>query len=854
MATVVSPGRRAAALLAFGALFAVLDVVLALSVHAVLGEAGGWVYRTGTLVHLLGSFLFGAALGLPYARSPEHQGMLAVSSAASGLLLTLHAAAYQIHAAGGHLPTLAGLTIAASAAGGGALLGRSVGIGVASTLALYVLTPRLLPRFEPRTATRGGRIADLATAVLFGFVWVATVYGADGPLYYGATPPVVHLVLGAPQAEVDAPAMTEARHVHQHREHRHDHAHEHDVATAMPEDPPPPDGIPRPTPDIRALLQQLLQSDPPRTVPDPSYPYCRGDELDPAAVARRSVVLVDLSGASMRDAAGSDATSALARLAQEAPTFREIVAPTTTALPGLTAALSGVPALIDVNPLLRLSVPPLPRLPGIATDLRAAGFRTAAFESHFLGSQDRGALLRTLGFERIDGPSLLPGAPPTEAAGRSDAATVDAFFAWAREQRRRSREAPYVALVALRGAPGATGAAAFDAELARLLEWRRANKPEDDTILVVFSDHAPAPPRADARTARFDVPLVLVGLTEEETARVRAVARRAGGLHDIPQTLLALLGSEHRGCHQGVDLLQADEKWPDRRVLLSLFGARQETLVAHDGDHVWIIPREGETANLYNVVEDPARSIDLWAETDSDWGQMKDLRIAYVGMMAYLRRYDRFVPVIEPAAAEGAAARPASGPVRVASLAFGGGAPVAAEERIEAAIRAGFARIRLKVEVGADGAPVVASPSGGEASPLAGVLTRYGRRIGMELVIAPSDRGHDPARVHGELRAIVAAAKAARGVPIRFSTDSAGLAVALAQGTDYPVGLELGSHRRNAAWLDFASSLGVRFVTAAASAEDAAFVQRARNRGLEIQLETSGGPIAGTPPDALTEG
>ncbi|MBC7172628.1 MAG: hypothetical protein H5U40_09390, partial [Polyangiaceae bacterium] len=47
MATAVSPGRRAAALLAFGLLFAAVDMIFALTLHTVLGQTGGWVYRTG---------------------------------------------------------------------------------------------------------------------------------------------------------------------------------------------------------------------------------------------------------------------------------------------------------------------------------------------------------------------------------------------------------------------------------------------------------------------------------------------------------------------------------------------------------------------------------------------------------------------------------------------------------------------------------------------------------------------------------------------------------------------------------------------------------------------------------------
>ncbi len=855
----VSPGLRAAALLAFALLFAFLDVLLALLVHAALGEAGGWVYRTGTLVHFVGSVLLGGVLAIPHARAPSRGAALAISAGAAGLLLTLHAAAYQIHAEGGHLPTLSGLTLAASAGGGAAMLARCLGAGALGVVALYVFAPRLAKRLEARTATPGGRLADLVTIALFGTIWLGTAAGAEGPLYYGATPPVVHLAFGDPQAEVDAPAMTEARHVHAHR-HDHDHeggahhVHTHAAAAELPLDPPPPDGIPRPTPDLRALLQQLLQSDPPRTVPDPSYPFCRGDRLDPARVARKSVVLVDVSGTAARDAASGE--GALARLAASAPSFREVRAPGQRAIDGLAAAISGVPALVELAPLRRIALPPFPRLPSLAADLREAGFRTAAFDSRYLGEDDRGALLRLLGFERVDGAPLAPRSGATGGAGsRADVDTADAFAAWARAQRRADPDAPFLALVALDADPVA-GAAGREAALERLLAWHAAGEAERGTLLVVFSDHAPGAEGEDARTARFEVPLVIAGLSEQAATRARTFVARAGGLHDLPQTVLALLGSDFRGCHQGVDLLQPADRWPDRRVTLSFFGARQETLVAHDGDHVWIVPREGDRASLFNVVEDAARADDLWAESDSDWAQMKELRQAYLGVMAYLRGYDRFLPPAQPAPGD-AGARPApTAPVRVAALGFGGDA-LSPEERIDAAVHAGFDRVRVEVAVGADGIPVLVTADGRPPVPLSPVLARYGRRIGLELVLAFRATQDGGIGEGDALAAVLAAARSARGASVRLTTVDGGLAAAAALASDLPVGLELGPLRAGVDWLDFARAIGADFVTVSPRDASDGTVQRARNRGLEVQLEPRDGaapaPGAAAIPDAITE-
>src|SRR5690606_18112610 len=182
--------RKAASLLAFALVFAALDVALALAVHALLGDAGGWVYRTGVAVHLIGSFLLGALLGAPFALMPPSRGTgLAVSATLTGVLLAVHTLAYQLHADGGHLPSLNSLTLVPGLPEAGALLGRSAALGlVGGGIAAYA-APRLVARLSGRLASAGARLADGVTTALFGLVWLGTVIGATGPLYYGATLP-----------------------------------------------------------------------------------------------------------------------------------------------------------------------------------------------------------------------------------------------------------------------------------------------------------------------------------------------------------------------------------------------------------------------------------------------------------------------------------------------------------------------------------------------------------------------------------------------------------------------------------------------------------------------------------------
>jgi arylsulfatase A-like enzyme len=668
--------------------------------------------------------------------------------------------------------------------------------------------------------------------------------------------------------------MTLARHVHQHN-HTHDHKNGHhhsNPAEAAPPDPPPADGIPRPPADIRLLLQQLLQSDPPRDVPDVSYPFCRGDDVgEDRGVTRPNVLLVDVSGLGARELAARDERGRpllprASALAVEESSFDDIHAPSTTAFPGLLAALSGLPPIVDVGfrPDTRALVP-VPHLPGLAADLHRVGYATAAFSSEHLALDDRGLLFERVGFDEVFGPSLAPGAPARAGDGRADDATLEALFGWVRAHREAAADKPYLALATLQSAriPAGgdvnAGLTAVDALVGRLLDWYRAEEAERGTILVLLSDHAsqrPEPAIAEGapaeHRARFDVPLVVVGLRDARETQAAAARARNGGLLDLPQTVLALADVGARGCHQGVDLLQPEATWPTRRITLSFAGPSQRTLVAHDGDHRWLMPRSADRASLFNVVEDAALTDDLWSETDADWAQMKELRDAYLAVGVYLSRHDRFVPKAPP---EGAPRARVEAPARVASLqlAAESGAAFVRADALESVARAGFTRARVPVAVTADGVPVLAFTTRVEqpvesmtAAAIAALpnppltlrdaLSRFGRRVELELVIAPQ-RMADPARILDDLRAIVAVTSARGVAEVRFSTPSPAYAYALAQGTERPVGLELGPHERDAAWLDVAADLGCTFVTLPVAIGDALAVQRAHNRRLELAVE-----------------
>ena len=173
-----------------------------------------------------------------------------------------------------------------------------------------------------------------------------------------------------------------------------------------------------------------------------------------------------------------------------------------------------------------------------------------------------------------------------------------------------------------------------------------------ETSFVLTSDHA-------AELGEFSVPFVVVSDRLPEGERI---GTRLGATYDLPQTVLGLLGSPRRFCHQGRNLVGAEE-FPGRRVAFSQIGDGSHRFVLFEGRNHgeellrWEIdstnPLAEETpATLHDLVADPGRKSDLFSRRDPDWPQIDEFWRSHLGIGIYLLRTNRFVPAAEVASPE----------------------------------------------------------------------------------------------------------------------------------------------------------------------------------------------------------
>lgn len=127
----------------------------------------------------------------------------------------------------------------------------------------------------------------------------------------------------------------------------------------------------------------------------------------------------------------------------------------------------------------------------------------------------------------------------------------------------------------------------LDYQLGWFYNWYKHNM--KDTILVITGDHTPpldvlATDTDSPNHYRFKIPLIIGGLDEKEILAYRKYSNRIAGLHDLPATLMFLLGKEPNSCSLGVNLFTPEEYWPRDRYVYSVAGDSNEYLVfRHNG-------------------------------------------------------------------------------------------------------------------------------------------------------------------------------------------------------------------------------------------------------------------------------
>jgi hypothetical protein len=635
----VLPAERATKLLASGLCFALADLVLKLLIHGVWGEYGEWDFRAGAFVGFFAAVVVGMILAVPVAVAEAGR---AITLALAIVVLTYDAFAYSTYADTGHLPTVSSLFAYATSADARFIL-RGAGLGALASLGYGVGVPLFEARLGPRMASWGTRVADFVTILLFALFGLGTLVAGSGPVYYGIINPLVHLAVGRIQESPDP--LPESANVH-HHQHRHDHGeerrHEHGFVPEESSEPFPADGIPRPAESMRLQYQGLLGSEAFLPIEDTAFPFCRRETR--ASLTRpHDVVVVDLSGASAKHV--TDALSAVGA-SRRSIAFDRVHAASTDASVGRRALITGIPPTVarrftpDAPGLP--SPPLLPRLPSVAESLRGLGVRTA-----YLGP-DPGAHgttrleLANLGFE-----TLSYGAEGQPSASASDLETLTRL----RAHLDRSSNAPRFAFVELRSFAEGSSDTRVLAALAESIRARR------QASFVLTSDHV-AQSDTSPSGAEFVVPFVVVA---DALPDGEGIASRLGAAYDLPQTVLGLLGSANRFCHQGRNLLAVEEPFPSRRVAFAQIGEGDRSFVlteSRDGGESylrWTIdgsnPFAAETpASLYDLTADPGRKNDLFSKNDPDWPQMDELWKSHLGIGAYLLRTDRFVRPSDDAA------------------------------------------------------------------------------------------------------------------------------------------------------------------------------------------------------------
>jgi len=691
---------------------------------------------------------------------------------------------------GALFPMLAYTGTRALVAGGAALVGTAVALGIAR-----LLEPNLAKRYADRRAI-GVDLMLLGVAVLFGGAagWLGT-----GSLALGATHPVA-----AWFGDVRLPAI--------------------ETVDETPRPEFDPSGVRLPPDDILDVVRLGQQMRASLDLADPAHPYCRQAEPITRATNARSVVLLVLRQVSA-SAIRSDHPElpTLARLAGEGVSFERAVSGSDDATQGLVQILSGVSPLA---PSRYHEMTRVPRLPSLPAALTQRGLATAYVSSFDLSPGRERTYLRDLAFGVIDEPSFGAEAARGATSG-SDEATIDGLIA--RLDATRAAGPRFVA------APlGPTSLPSIEASLARFVAWFDANEKPRGTVLVVASDSAPAAGPDDSLSSlRFDVPLVFSNLRYDERNRGRARASSLVGLLDVADTILGIEGIGPTGCFQGRDLLAARETIPRQRRLLAFGGTDQSHVYVFDNRFRWQIDRSAIEGpfQVFDVVGDAELRHDLFDAGDSAVPIVHDQILAMLGLGRYLATNDRFVH------GSRASTRTAITTTTAAQFApLAGGSATAIVSSLAARKAAGFTGFVLAVAI--DEATLEPTVAG---KPLVDVLRSLSRPLGgLELALDIAMPEHAiPTRSVEAARKLALAVEAAALVgPVVFFPRDPIMATSLAARSTRRVLVRLPGNAREL--IELAEGFGIDGVVLSADAIESGFIVNAHARGLRVVVDGVG--------------
>ena len=401
--------------------------------------------------------------------------------------------------------------------------------------------------------------------------------------------------------------------------------------------------------DIR-YFQQCLGHLEPFGGADPDYPLCGAGPRGPERGGNnRSVVFLILESVGAKevllDVDGRPVMPNLRAIASDELWFTNFFAAGTQSCQSLPALFSGLPGQTSI-PLWKK---PPPRFDGFPRMLKKKGYSTAFFHGGDLSFEQQRTFFRMVGFEKLHEYDERLG-KPVYGWGYSDREMFAWLRTWIEQHRSQHAQDPFLASLYtltshhpfelpddhvkviskdVKFSDFYETLRFLDKQVGEFYAWFEEHEAPRGTWLVITGDHAPLPDNTEAIEThgllRFDVPLIIGGLDEEERASWPALAQRYGGHHDIPATILDLLDLPPGPCDQGISLLSPKETWPDERFVYGVGGRELSSI------YLWTT----ETEILSDAVRD---DLLVLSAPGGSTGANKDL----------LKEADAFISLIRP--------------------------------------------------------------------------------------------------------------------------------------------------------------------------------------------------------------
>ena len=409
------------------------------------------------------------------------------------------------------------------------------------------------------------------------------------------------------------------------------------------------------------VFRKLHGKAPKEPLLNPDYPLCTMRSPTGVSGNGRSVIMLILEGVSLEEIYGRyrdvDIMPNLQQIASENIIFRNAYAPGSKSVTALPAIFSGLPG----NPFNNyLWNNPAITMTGFPEQLNKLGYKTVYFHGGDLSFERQRIYLNEIGFKEIV--EYDPGSNlPVYGWGYDDSVMFEKLEDWVINKTGTGTK--YLATLFTLSThdpytlpddwhvhfPDDKGMLHdlvesymyLDQQLGKFYDWYRLHG--DDAILLITGDHSPHVVNEGAITEnyemRFDVPLIIAGLTPGELALYRQYTDRIAGSHDIPETIIDLLGLESQSCNLGVSLILPEKEWPADRVVYAFGGDTLERM------HMWFNGQEvvfDRLRKLYRLANRDNRSIKTDGENTALYKQAKDYVEMLFSVHYYLLQKNRY--------------------------------------------------------------------------------------------------------------------------------------------------------------------------------------------------------------------